>query len=146
MAAGRHPLVEGFIARLEEQGQRVTASRWTVAKAVARQRGHFTAEGLGQELPGVGRATIYRNVKLMVDMGLVCRVLLENGRLHYQVSHRGHHHHLICTECGHSQDLLGCEIEPVLRERAAGHQFSMEGHWLEVYGRCRDCLAKTEAA
>lgn len=139
---GHYPLVETFINRLEEQGQRVTAPRTSVAKAIARQHGHFTVEALEEQLPSVGRATIYRNVKLMVDMGLVCRVLLEDGSLHYQVSHRGHHHHLICTDCGTSQDLLGCDLDAVLRQKATEHEFSMEGHWLEVYGRCGECLSK----
>jgi Fur family ferric uptake transcriptional regulator len=144
-ATDRHPLIETFVSRLEEQGHRVTGSRRTVARAVARQGGHFTIEGLTGQMPGVGRATVYRNIKLMVEMGLVCRVLLEDGQLHYQVSHKGHHHHLICTGCGASQDLLGCDIEEMLRDRAAGHQFAMEGHWLDVYGRCRGCRESAAA-
>jgi Fe2+ or Zn2+ uptake regulation protein len=135
-----HPLVETFVDRLEERGHRVTGARGEVA----RQPGHFTVEAMCHELPGVGRATVYRNIKLMVDMGLVCRVLLEDGSLHYQVSHRSHHHHLICTKCGRSQDLLGCDIDDVLREKATAAGFGMEGHWLDIYGRCRECSEKSD--
>ncbi len=145
IAKARHPVIEGFMAQLEAQGHKATGARRALARAVERQRGHFTAERICQELPRVGRATIYRNIKLMVDLGLVCRVLLENGRLHYQVSNPGHHHHLICTECGRSQNLLGCDLDAVLQERAAEHRFSMEGHWLEVYGRCQACRSKASA-
>ncbi len=139
VSKAHHPLVGSFITRLEERGQRITGSRSAVAWAVARQRGHFTVEQLCDELPKVGRATVYRNIKLLVDMGFVCRVLLEDGALHYQISHSGHHHHMICTECGVSQDLLGCDISGVLRETVAASAFAIEGHWLEVYGRCRNC-------
>ena len=100
---------------------------------------------LCDELPQLGRATVYRNVKLMVDLGFVCRVLLSDGSLHYQVSHRGHHHHLICTECGDSTDLIGCGIEQVLGSKAAELDFVAEGHWLEVYGRCSECRPQVAA-
>ena len=100
-----------------------------------------TADELCRELPYVGRATVFRSLNLLVETGVLCRVLLEDGSLHYQLSHRGHHHHLICTECGLSQDLLGCEIDEMLTERTALNHFQMEGHRLEVYGRCHRCLS-----
>ena len=99
----------------------------------------ITAEELRERLPRVGRATIYRSLKLLVEAGVLCRVLLEDGNLHYQLSHRGHHHHLLCVDCGASQDLLGCDIEDLLREVSTAHEFQLSGHWLEVYGRCRSC-------
>ena len=146
IAKKQHPLVESFVDRLEAGGHRVTGARWAVARAVARQRGHFAADALAQELPGVGRATVFRNIKLMVEMGFVCRVLLGDGLLRYQISHRGHHHHLICSDCGRSEDLLGCDLDSILQDRAADHDFAMEGHWLEVYGRCRACRPQEAAA
>ena len=104
------PLAEQILETLEQQGYRSTAPRRLVVRAVAGQERHFTAEGLYGHLPGLGRATIYRSLKILVETGVICRVLLEDGHLHYQLSHRGHHHHLLCVECGASQDLLGCEI------------------------------------
>lgn len=135
----RHPLVEDFIDALDERGHRLTEPRQAVARAIVRQDGHFSVEGLYEDLPQLGRATVYRNVKLMVELGFVCRVLLNDGSLHYQVSHRGHHHHLICTECGNSIDLVGCGIEEVLADKASELGFLAEGHWLEVYGCCESC-------
>ena len=89
----------------------------------------------------MGRATVYRCLTLLVEEGILCRVLLEDGSLHYQLSHRAHHHHLICTACGLSQDLLGCDIEGILSEKALHDGFRMDGHRLEVYGRCAGCQA-----
>ena len=134
------PLAEQLLDTLGEQGYRSTSPRKAVLQAIVGQQGHFTAEQLRQQLPMVGRATIYRSLKLLVDSGALCRVLLEDGNLHYQLSHQGHHHHLLCVECGASQDLLGCDIEDLLRQVSAAHQFQLSGHWLEVYGRCYDCL------
>ena len=136
------PLAEQLLDTLEERGYRSTSPRRAVANAIASQQRHFTAEELRERLPWVGRATIYRSLKLLVEAGVLCRVLLEDGNLHYQLSHRGHHHHLLCVECGASQDLLGCDIEDLLRQVSAAHDFQLSGHWLEVYGRCQNCLSE----
>ena len=135
-------LAEQLLESLEEQGYRSTLPRRAVTEAIASQDKHFTAEDLREQLPSLGRATIFRSLKLLVESGVICRVLLEDGDLHYQLSHRGHHHHLLCVECGSSQDLLGCDIEELLQQTSASHGFELSGHWLEVYGRCRSCSAK----
>lgn len=133
-------LAEQLMDTLGERGYRSTSPRRAVAYAIAAQQRHFTAEELRERLPWVGRATIYRSLKLLVESGSLCRVLLEDGNLHYQLSHSGHHHHLLCVECGASEDLLGCDIDDLLRQVSAAHEFQLSGHWLEVYGRCRNCL------
>jgi Fur family transcriptional regulator, ferric uptake regulator len=135
-----YSLADQLIDALEERGYRDTSPRRAVVHAIAEKEHHFTAEELREQLPGVGRATVYRSLKLLVDAGVLCRVLLEDGDLHYQLSHRGHHHHLLCVECGGSEDLLGCDIEDQLNRVAAAHNFQMSGHWLEVYGRCHKCV------
>ncbi len=140
------PLAEQILGTLEERGYRSTAPRRSVVRAVAEQKRHFTAEGLYRQLPNLGRATIYRSLKILVETGVLCRVLLEEGDLHYQLSHRGHHHHLLCVECGASQDLLGCDIEGVLDSSSAHYGFEITGHWLEVYGKCSACSEKQPAA
>ena len=131
---------------VEDRGYRCTAPREALVRNVAARDRHFTAEELCREVPQVGRATVYRCLNLLEDTGILCRVLLEDGSLHYQLSYRGHHHHLICTECGLSEDLLGCDIEGMLKEKADQHHFQTEGHRLEVYGRCHRCVSAATVA
>ena len=131
---------------LEERGFRSTAPRRVMATVIGDQKRHFTAEGLREQLPRrMGRATVYRTLKLLVEAGVLCRVLLEDGDLHYQLSHQGHHHHLLCVQCGSSEDLTGCDIEELLLSTSSSHGFELSGHWLEVYGRCRDCVRNDSA-
>ncbi len=135
-----------ILEALEERGYRSTAPRRALAAAIGEQSRHFTAEGLRQKLPpNLSRATVYRTLKILVEARVICRVLLEDGDLHYQLSHRGHHHHLLCVHCDSSQDLTGCDIEDVLATTSARHGFELSGHWLEVYGRCRDCAENAQA-
>ena len=49
-------------------------------------------EELCAELPGVGRATVFRTMKLLQDLEAVCRVPLEDGTVRYQIATPGHHH------------------------------------------------------
>ena len=140
MAQKRYSKVNHLMEMMEDRGYRSTAPRQALVRTVATKDTHFTAEELRRDLPKVGRATVYRALNILVESGILCRVAMEDGSLHYQLSHRGHHHHLICTECGLSQDLLGCDIEGLLEEKAQEHHFQAEGHRLEVYGRCQGCL------
>ena len=129
---------------VEDRGYRRTTPRQALVRRVAAKDRHFTAEELRREVPEVGRATVYRCLNLLEEAGVLCRVPLEDGSLHYQLSYSGHHHHLICTECDFSQDLLGCDIEGLLRDKAAQHRFQLEGHRLEVYGKCQSCATVAE--
>ncbi len=103
---------------------------------------HFSAEQLAQRAEGAGRATVYRTLRLLQEEGLLCRVLLEGGELHYRLTERGHHHHLTCTACGAVRDFSDREVAQVMDDIAARAGFAMSGHWIEIYGRCASCGAR----
>src|SRR3990172_9979492 len=98
-------------------------------------------ESLASTLEARGRATVFRTIRLLTERGVVCRVLLEDGSLHYRLSRRGHHHHLVCLNCGGVRDLDECAVGDLVRELSRASGYEIEGHWLEVYGRCASCRA-----
>jgi len=128
-----------IIERLELRGHRVTPSRRRVLEALAAMPAHFTVDDLLQRTRAVGRATVFRTVKLLQDLNIVCRVLMEDGSLHYRLSTRGHHHHLVCRNCGRVEDFSTCDVSSLVDQLARSTDYDIEGHWLEVYGRCRAC-------
>jgi Fur family ferric uptake transcriptional regulator len=140
--------IDLIIERLETRGHRVTASRRRVLDAViAQDSPHFTADDVLHATRNAGRATVFRTMKLLTDLNIVCRVLLDGGALHYRLSARGHHHHLVCRDCGRVEDFSQCDVEPLVRELAKATDYEIAGHWLEVYGRCHACrLLNREAA
>jgi Fur family ferric uptake transcriptional regulator len=87
----------------------------------------------------VGRATVFRTMKILLDLNIVCRVLLDDGALHYRLSTRGHHHHLVCRDCGRVEDFTKCDVNTLVQELAKATNYEIEAHWLEVYGRCQSC-------
>lgn len=138
--------VDLTVERLEMRGHRVTASRRRVIDAVLARPSHFTVDDVLRETRGVGRATVFRTMKLLTDLNVVCRVLFEDGALHYRVSMRGHHHHVVCRECGRVEDFTTCDVSALVRDLSRATDYEIEGHWLEVYGRCSDCRAASVPA
>ena len=136
--------LEAVSLKLEALGHRVTPSRRAVIAAVLQQRDHFSVEDVLHRCRGAGRATVFRTIRLLTDIGVVCRLLLEDGSLHYRVSQRGHHHHLVCTNCGTVRDLDQCAVTDLVRELADTLGYEIEGHWLELYGKCRSCQSVPE--
>ena len=132
------------VEELEAQGHRITASRLAVLAAAAGGEDRFSADGIQQQLPHVGRATVFRTLKLLLEASVICRVLLDDGRMVYRWSRRGHHHHLVCRTCGAVSDLSGCGVEELLQSAVAARGYEMDGHWLEVYGRCAACAGGTD--
>lgn len=132
--------IDFIIERLEMRGHRVTASRRRVLDAILAQPSHFTVDDVLRATRKVGRATVFRTVKILTDLNLICRVLLEDGTLHYRLSTRGgHHHHLVCRDCGRVEDFTTCDVDAIVRELTRATDYEIEGHWLEVYGRCQAC-------
>jgi Fur family ferric uptake transcriptional regulator len=132
--------LESIVQRLEEQRYRITPSRLAVVKAVLDLSGHFSVDDILGRVPGVGRATVFRTIKLLSEMGMLCRVLLEDGSLRYRLSHRqDHHHHLVCVSCASVQELDACIDPEVLGDLARSTGYEIEGHWLEFFGRCAAC-------
>ncbi len=135
-----------IVQRLELRGHRMTGSRMRVLEALVEAPAHFTVDDVLRLAPDVGRATVFRTMKLLQDLNVVCRVLMENGSLHYRLSARGHHHHLVCRACGRVEDFATCDVSSLVEQLGQSTEYEIEGHWLEVYGRCSSCRALEPAA
>jgi Fur family transcriptional regulator, ferric uptake regulator len=129
-----------------ELSQRNTRQRRLIAQHLvefARSGVDFTTDDLWQTLrqgdAHVGRATVFRSVEKLVEVGLLERVEFADGSHHYRICDGGHHHHLTCTQCHKVVDIDLCL--PVEQLAAVGDQndFAIEGHSLTLFGRCSEC-------
>ena len=84
----------------------------------------------------LGIATVYRNLKLLLDEGAIQSVTLPGESPRYELSESAHHHHFQCTTCRRVYDVPGC---PGNMRRLAPRGFTVEHHDLTLYGRCSDC-------
>ena len=128
------------IVALEDAGLRITGQRRQVVAAIERRDGGFSAEDIAGELEGVGRATVYRTLKLLVKADVICKLALPDGTSMYSPSRLEHHHHSVCTSCGSVEEFRDTTVERVLRSLTREIEGEIVGHRMEVFIRCRSCL------
>ncbi len=129
-----------LMTALERCGCRATVPRRRVAESIARKTGCFTAESIGRDLPGVGRATVYRSIKLLVEAGAVCKFSMQDGTPAYSLAHvRRHHHHAVCVKCGAVDVFEDQAIERLLQSAGEGIPGQVVGHRMEFYVNCGSC-------
>jgi Fur family ferric uptake transcriptional regulator len=134
--------VDKFREFLATKSLRLTQERRQVAEEVFSDHEHFDAEQLAQRLKSVSRATVYRTLTLMDDGGLLRKVARRaNGKAVYEHDYGyPEHDHLICNQCGTLIEFPAVDVTQIVDEVAVQQGFRVEGHRLEVYGVCSECL------
>ncbi len=122
---------------LENRGYRATAPRRAIAKLLEQKHEGFTTESLIEELPSVGRATVYRTVKLFLEAGVVCRLSMMDGAHVYSLARLGdRHHHSVCVQCGAVGEFKATTIDRALRAIGADIPGQIVDHHIELYVSC----------
>ena len=88
---------------------------------------------------GVGLSTVYRALQAMADADEVDVLRAGDGEALYRRCSSGHHHHLVCRDCGRTVEVEGPTVERWADRVAAEHGFADVSHTLEIFGRCSDC-------
>ena len=132
-----------LLAVLEDRGYRVTEPRRSVVELLDRKEEGFSAEEVCGELPDVGRATVYRTIKLLLEAGVICKLALQNGAPKYSLARIEHHHHTICVTCGTVSEFRDATIERFLRTIGADISGEIVGHRMEFYIICQQCAANS---
>lgn len=134
----------GINETLTEGGRRKTGARQAVAKLIDRQDGHFTAAELLAEARArrisVGRATVFRTLELLTELGSLERLDLPSGEHAYVAcAPERHHHHVVCRKCGKSAEVADSGLQAIVGELGRQSGFVIESHRLELYGLCPEC-------
>lgn len=93
-------------------------------------------EGAQTEVAGLGMATVYRNLKSLVEAEQLVVVSLPGESARYESAGHKHHHHFHCTRCNKVFDVHQCPGN-MLNMAPAG--FEVERHELTLYGKCDAC-------
>ena len=136
-----------LMATLKDRSIRVTRPRKAIVDLLERKRGGFTIEALSEELPSVGRATVYRTVRLLLEAGVVCKLAMMDGSHVYSVSRVGHHHHhYVCIECGAVDEFRTATVEKLVRSISTDLPGQVVDHRIELYVLCDYCATKPQTA
>ncbi len=135
------PLTTRFdiMSVLEDEGYRSTAPRRAIINILEGKQGGFTAEEIVNELPEVGRATIFRTIKLLLKAGIICRLNLMDGAPKYSLASVEHHHHTVCVRCENVGEFRAATVERLMRALAVDIPGNIVGHRLELYVICDQC-------
>jgi Fur family ferric uptake transcriptional regulator len=135
-----------IVRALDTGGYRITAPRRALAELALDLDGHFTAADLAtagrKRGLRIGRATLFRALELMIELGVVERLDLPSGEHTYVVCAAAHHHHVVCSVCGRTAEVDDQGLAEAVRriERQSG--FRIDTHRLERFGHCRRCQAR----
>ncbi|HUG31476.1 MAG TPA: Fur family transcriptional regulator [Acidimicrobiia bacterium] len=133
--------------RLYEHDVRYTGGRRAVVGALAHAPGPMSAAELNEQLGSdVPLSSIYRTLSVLEDVEVVTHHLGAKGLTRFELAEwlTGHHHHLVCLECGAVEDVdipIAEEerVRSLVTEIAALASFDVVDHALEIEGRCARC-------
>jgi Fur family ferric uptake transcriptional regulator len=130
---------------LAAAGHRRGGARTAVVEALARHDCAVTALDLDDELrrrePPVGRASVYRALEQLEQLGLVRRLEVSRGTAGYErIEPDGHHHHhAICRTCGRMVPFEDRSLEQAIGQLSRSIDFKVTEHDVVLRGTCQRC-------
>jgi Fur family ferric uptake transcriptional regulator len=122
--------------------KRNTKQREEVWEALEAAPGFVSAQNLHQTLreagSSIGLATVYRSLNALSDEGNADSLSLEGENL-YRACSPGHHHHVICRECGTTKEIEASAVESWAASVAAEHGYAQPQHIVDIFGLCPEC-------
>ena len=127
---------------------RQTRQAAAIEGAMRAADGFRTAQQLHDDLrhrgDRVGLTTVYRHLNLLVEHHLADVVHRGDGESQYRLcgaAHEradGHHHHIVCRECGRSVEVAGPEVEAWAERVAEAAGYTDISHTVELFGLCSE--------
>ena len=146
MEREKKPAAAQGLALLRTKGYKITPQRRAVLEALDGQEQFPTAqqvlENVRKQQPDVSLDTVYRNLTLMVGLGIVHEIYRSAGNAYEIVEPGHHHHHLVCTACGKTECIDICPMNKIYEKEAEKRGFLVTGHVFEFYGLCWSCRSK----
>ncbi|MFQ5596312.1 MAG: Fur family transcriptional regulator [Anaerolineae bacterium] len=129
--------------RLRHHGYRLTKPRLAVLETLEAGPHHLSPsevfERAKEVYPSLGLTTVYRTLELLTELGTLRTSYMGDAAQRYHNSGEGHHDHCVCSACGRVMEIDECHLEAVVELIEQKTGFQIEGHFLELYGRCPGC-------
>jgi Fur family ferric uptake transcriptional regulator len=130
---------------LHRRGLHLTDQREQILEVIFGCPGHICAEHIREAVAErrpdlhVNKTTVYRALDLLQQLDLVTEHKIGDGPAQYEAASRGHHAHLICEQCGRSEDMDEQLAENLRIGLFARHGFraGLESH--PIFGVCAQC-------
>lgn len=110
-----------------------------VANVLHEMSDGFTAAEVCEAIPEVGRATVFRTLRLLVDLGGLSKVAPIVGAPRYTISTNVNRHHIMCIECSKVDNFQDATIEHLVHSLESEIAGQIESHRFEIYTICGAC-------
>ncbi|MBM7645629.1 Fur family zinc uptake transcriptional regulator [Scopulibacillus daqui] len=132
--------LEQALDTLKEKGYKHTDKRTDILRLFEKGKGYLSAKDIQLQLKdqykGLSFDTIYRNLSLFVDLGILEATELDGEKMYQFNCTSHHHHHLICLQCGKTESIEACPMTEMPQSQTG---FLVTGHKFEIYGYCEHC-------
>lgn len=143
----RTPLVfedlDQVFAAIRQRGSRLTSARRVLLEALFAADGLVSAEYLAEGMDGrIMRSdvsSVYRNLELLEQLGVVCHVHLGHGAGLYALERSGHHEYLVCERCDRVDTVATGELDAVRAELAERFSYDVRFDHFPIVGLCAAC-------
>ena len=128
---------------LHKLGYRLTPQRIMILETVEQADSHISAEDIFTQIharyPYMNISTVYRTLELLEKLGLVIKTDFGEGRVRYHPADKGHHHHLVCQQCGTIIDIDESTLARLQDVLMARYNFSASLKHVAIFGFCESC-------
>ena len=136
--------VDLFRSFISQKGLRNTPERMQIIEEIFSLNVHFDVDELYLRLrrkgSKVSKASIYRNIPLILECGLIKEVWHEDGHMHYEPFYgQAHHCHLHCLRCGKVIEFFEEDLDTIEKRLAKKYHYEIIDHRLDVIGYCPEC-------
>jgi Fur family ferric uptake transcriptional regulator len=142
--------VQSAEARLAAAGRKRGGARRAMLELLDGEECALTALELEEALRErstrrVSRASVYRILDELEQLGLVQRVETGQAMVRYErvCEHEEHHHHLVCDECGVVMPFSDPALERAISSLSERVPLAVSEHEIVIHGACRDCSGQT---
>jgi len=140
------PLHDTVVRLLHTQQQRLTPARELIIGVLDAADGPLTITEILAAGDGLAQSSVYRNLVVLEQAGVVHRVVTRDDFARYELAEdlTGHHHHLVCSNCGRVEDLPATpaverSVAAAIDEAARAAGFRTQHHRLDLVGLCSQC-------
>jgi len=128
---------------------RLTTQRQIILEELAKVKTHPTASELydmvRKRLPRIGLGTVYRNLELMADNGMILKIEVGGTQKRFD-AFTDPHYHIRCSSCGKVDDMDLPVLDDLVNSAGESSSYQILGHHVEFTGVCPDCLKNRKSS
>ena len=146
MQASPSTKTSSFRELCADHGLTATHQRQVLYEVMRTMPGHPSPEEVyarvKKRIPAISLATVYKNIHLFVETGVLKEVSMHHGSLRVELNSHVHHH-MVCSRCKAITDIEEKDLGALPAFKRLPGGFQAERYAIDVIGICAACQKVT---